>query len=96
MRDAMPGGHPIDIPGTNLAHIAQAVSMLERARKQVRDCGQGDMGVGANIDPVTRLELSGSQMIEKNKGADHRMGVRRQYAAHAESTQIALPRVDQL
>ena len=53
------------------------------------------MRMGANIDPVTRLELRGAEVIEKNEWADHGLRVRRQYTAHAESAQIALSRTDQ-
>src|SRR5271154_2512477 len=84
--DAMPGGHPIHIAGPNLAHVPQAIAMLERTRKQVRDGGQGYMRMRANIDPMTRLELSRPKMIKKNERADHWRRLRRQYAAHAEPT----------
>jgi hypothetical protein len=53
------------------------------------------MRMRADIDSMPRLELRGSKMIEKNERPYHGLRLRRQYAAHAESTQIALPRIDQ-
>src|ERR1700727_36604 len=96
MRDTVAGGHLVDVTGTDLATVAETVAMLERARKQISHRGECNMRMRPHVDPVTRLELRRTHVIEENEWAHHLTPLGRQHSAYHEAPKITLPRIDQL
>jgi hypothetical protein len=54
------------------------------------------MRMRPNVQPVTRSELCGTEMIEKDKWSDHARSRRRQCAPHGEVAKIDSARHDHL
>jgi hypothetical protein len=49
-----------------------------------------------HVDSMAGLELGGTEVVEKNEWAHHLPPLGRQYSAHHETAEVALPRIDQL
>jgi hypothetical protein len=54
------------------------------------------MRMRPHVDPVTRLELRRTHVIEENEWAHHLTPLGRQHSAYHEAPKITLPRIDQL
>src|SRR4051794_16455639 len=88
MRDAASCGHPVHVARHDGLLGAQAVPMHDRAVKQIGNCCQADMRMGADIEPLAREELARPHLVEEDEGSDHLPLSGRQGTAHFEAAQI--------
>ncbi len=70
--------------------------MLQRAGEKIGHCGERNMRVRPDVDPVSRRKLGGTQMIEENERPHHLPSLGWQYAPHDEAAEVTLARTDHL
>src|SRR5882724_11723263 len=96
MRNAAPGRHPVHVAGADLLHRAEAVAMLQGTREQIGHRRKRNMGVRPHVDPTSACESRRAYMIEKNERPHHLPDPGRQHAAHDETAEVALARINHM
>ena len=93
--DAAPRHHPVDSAGQDDLVRAQAIAVLELAAEEVGHCREADMGMRADVDALTRDEVSRSHLVEENERPDHLALRRGKRPANLETADVAWPLHDQ-
>jgi hypothetical protein len=67
MNDPTPGGHPLNIPGSDGAAVSDAVSVFHSASQDIRDCLDSAMGMPRKTGEVV-FRILVAKVIEKKEG----------------------------
>ena len=94
MRDAAPGGHPVDLARADRLLVAQAVAVQEGAFEQERNGGQPNVRVGSDVQALAGREIDPTQVVVENEGADQHPFGGGQHAPYEEAADIALSSLD--
>ena len=88
--------HQIDRVFPDGLFETEAVTMKNFAVEQIRNRGKTNVRVRPNIDAVAGRKGGGSHVIEENERTYHSPYRRRQHAAHAETAQLFVSRLDDM
>src|SRR4051794_40526125 len=94
MDDAAPGRHPVHCARANGHLRAEAVAVQDFAIEQISDGRKVDVRMRAYVDALAQDELSGSHLVEEDKGPHHLALGAGECATHLETTKIAGTRND--
>ncbi|MNC36596.1 hypothetical protein D3C75_851250 [compost metagenome] len=95
MDDAGPGGHPVDLAGTDGLGIAQIVPVHDLALEQIGQGRQADVRMRPHVYGVgARRELGRPHLVQEDEGADHGPGLEGQDAPDLEPAKVLPARVD--
>lgn len=94
MHDAASGGHPIDVTRPNRLVRSEAVAVNDLAVEEVRHGREADMRMRAHIDPVTRGEFGGPEVIEEHERANAKPHRRRQNTSDGKAAKVVRAGVD--
>jgi hypothetical protein len=89
MRDATSGCHPVHRAWADRHHCAKAVTVDYFPVKQIRDRGEVDVRMWADIDTLADAELGRPHLVQENKRADQLAHPGGQCTANLEAAKIA-------
>ncbi len=91
MHDAPARRHPVDGPGPDRLHVAEAVPVQDLALEQVGNRSQADVRMRAHIHAASRLKFRRAHVIEKDERPDPLASSIRQRTAHRELSEVPCP-----
>src|SRR4026209_2966629 len=85
MCDATPRGHEIHRAWRDLEHVSFTVAMHDASVEQIGNRRKANMGMGPDVQAMSRKKLRWPHLIEKDEWTNHLPLVTGQSAAHLEA-----------
>jgi hypothetical protein len=88
MGDPAPRRHQVDRARLDPREGTERIAMIDRPGEEIGDGGEVYMGVGADVDPAARREMSRAHLVEEDERPDRRPLAVGEGAVDLESAEI--------